>query len=61
MKKIRVRLTGQQKKVIREVVQSERGDGLSPYMRIIADSNARDLLREEYGIRVSLRKLEKIA
>jgi hypothetical protein len=59
--KISKRFTHSQKITIREVVRSERGDGLSPYMRMIADSNARDILREEYGIRVPMKRLAKIA
>ncbi|NDF13683.1 MAG: hypothetical protein EB060_12825 [Proteobacteria bacterium] len=59
--KITKRFTFAERRIIREVVRSERGDGLSPYMRIIADSTARDLLREEYDIRVPMKRLAKIA
>jgi hypothetical protein len=59
--KITKRFSFAERRTIREVVRSERGDGLSPYMRMIADSNARDLLREEYGIRIPLKRLAKIA
>lgn len=59
--KIKNRLTSVQRKIVREIVREERGEGLSPYMRLAADMAARDLLREEHGIRISLRKLERIA
>lgn len=60
--KIRQTLSSVQRKIIREIVQAERGDEpLSPYMRLIADMNAADTLREEYGIKVKPKSLAKIA
>ena len=59
--KIRKRLSYAERRIIREVVRNERADGLSRAMRQIADGNARDTLRDEYGIRVPMKRIAKIA
>lgn len=61
----RMRLLGRcERSIVRDVVTGIRRETtgpISPSMRLVADQIAREVLREDHGIRVSLRTIARIA